>query len=236
MALDEAKALELIRLRAEEAAWQAKNRLLLYRPYAKQREFHALGLTVRERLLMAGNQLGKTFSGGAEGAYHLTGLYPDWWEGRRWNRPVRAWAGSKTGEVTRDGVQRILVGEPKDESQWGHGMIPGDKLVDWSRRQGVPDALDSVLVRHKSGGTSTLGFKSYDQGRQKWQGETLDFVWYDEEPDEDIYYEGLTRTNATGGMAYMTFTPLLGMTEVVAAFLAEAEAEKLVEEQPFGAF
>lgn len=168
---------------------------------------------------MAGNQLGKTYSGAAEVSYHMTGLYPEWWRGRRFDRPTRWWMGSKTGEVTRDGVQRLMVGEPKDESHWGEGMLPGDALVDWSRRQGVPDALDSVLVKHASGGTSTGGFKSYDQGREKWQGETLDGVWFDEEPPIEIYTEGLTRTNATGGMVFLTFTPLLGMSDVVSMFL-----------------
>lgn len=198
-----------------------RKRLTEYRPYAKQRDFHAAGSEHRERLLMAGNQLGKTYCGAAEVAYHLTGDYPDWWRGRRWDRPVRGWAGSKTGEVTRDGVQRYLVGEPKNESVWGTGMIPGDALQDWGRRQGIADALDNVTVKHVSGGISTLGFKSYDQGRQKWQGETLDFVWFDEEPPMDIYMEGLTRTNATGGLTMITFTPLLGMSDVVGMFLEE---------------
>lgn len=196
-----------------------RRRLTEYRPYAKQREFHTNGAEHRERLLMAGNQLGKTYCGAAEVAFHLTGKYPDWWEGRRWDRPTRWWAGSKTGEVTRDGVQRYLVGEPKDESAWGTGMIPGDDLKDWGRRQGIADALDNITVQHVSGGVSTLGFKSYDQGRQKWQGETLDGVWFDEEPPLDIYMEGLTRTNATGGLTMITFTPLLGMSEVVSMFL-----------------
>jgi phage terminase large subunit-like protein len=170
---------------------------------------------------MAGNQLGKTYCGGAEAAFHLTGQYPDWWQGRRWERPIRSWAGSKTGEVTRDGVQRMLLGEPKDKAQWGTGLIPGDNLKDWSLRMGVADSVDSILVKHVSGGTSTLGFKSYDQGREKWQGETLDFCWFDEEPPMDIYMEGLTRTNATGGMVYLTFTPLLGMSDVVHMFVSE---------------
>lgn len=198
-----------------------RRRLTEYRPYAKQRAFHASGLEHRERLLMAGNQLGKTYCGAAEVSMHLTGLYPAWWTGKRWDRPTRWWAGSKTGEVTRDGVQRLLVGEPKNEAEWGAGMIPGDELLDWSRRMGVADALDNVTVKHVSGGTSTLGFKSYDQGRQKWQGETLDGVWFDEEPPLDIYMEGLTRTNATGGITMITFTPLLGMSDVVAMFLGE---------------
>lgn len=209
---------ELLTLLTEAKRRRDRRRLTSYRPYAKQRAFHAESVK-RERLLMAGNQLGKTYCGAAEAAMHLTGQYPDWWTGRRFENPVRMWAGSKTSEVTRDGVQRLLVGEPKDESQWGTGLIPGDDLVDWSRRMGVADCLDSVIVRHVSGGNSTCGFKSYDQGRQKWQGETLDVVWFDEEPPLDIYMEGLTRTNATGGLAYLTFTPLLGMSDVVAMFL-----------------
>ena len=98
----------------------------------------------------------------------------------------------------RDGVQRTLLGEPKDKNQWGTGLIPGDKVVDWSLRQGLADACDSILVKHVSGGISTIGFKSYDQGREKWQSETLDWTWLDEEPPQDIYTEALTRTNATG--------------------------------------
>ena len=65
-------------------------------------------------------------------------------------------------------------------------------------------------------------FKSYEQGRAKWQGDTLNGVWFDEEPPIDIYVEGLTRTNATGGMVMLTFTPLKGMSEVVRMFLEDA--------------
>lgn len=172
---------------------------------------------------MAGNQLGKTYCGAAEAAMHLTGRYPGWWEGRRFERPVRAWAGSVTGEVTRDNVQRNLVGNPRDRSTWGEGLIPADTLGRTTMKAGVPDSLDGVLVKHEGGGWSSLGFKSYDQGRTKWQGETLDFVWFDEEPPMDVYMEGLTRISATGGMVYMTFTPLLGMSDVVHSFL-EGEA------------
>jgi len=174
---------------------------------------------------MAGNQLGKTYCGAAEAAFHLTGRYPDWWSGRRWDRPVRAWAGSETWDVTRDGVQRLLIGEPKDQTQWGTGLIPGDDIVHWARRQGAPDALDSAIIKHVSSGHSMLGFKSYDQGRTKWQGETLDFVWFDEEPDQDVYLERLTRTNATSGMVYLTFTPLKGMSDVVYSFIQECADE-----------
>ncbi len=80
------------------------------------------------------------------------------------------------------------------------------------------DALDGALVRHAAGGTSVLGFKSYVQGREKWQAETLDLVWFDEESPLDIYMEGLTRTNATGGLVFLTMTPLKGMSDVLMLF------------------
>lgn len=196
-------------------------KLASYSPYPKQAAFHAAGATHRERLFMAGNQLGKSVAGAAEWAIHLTGRYPDWWQGRRWAGPVRFWAAGVTGESTRDNPQRLLVGPPGQRPQWGTAFIPGPDLVSWTLARGLPDAIDTVTVRHVSGGTSSLAFKSYEKGREKWQGETLDGVWFDEEPPLDIYTEGLTRTNATDGLAIITFTPLLGMSEVVRLFLNE---------------
>lgn len=43
-----------------------RNLLAGYRPYARQREFHDAGAQHRERLFMAGNQLGKTLAGSFE--------------------------------------------------------------------------------------------------------------------------------------------------------------------------
>lgn len=201
----------------------AERKLELYRPYAKQRDFHGAGDLYRERLLIAANQVGKTWSAGFETAMHLTGRYPDWWTGKVWDRPVAGWAAGVTSEVTRDSVQRVLAGRI---NAIGTGAIPLDSIKDKSLKRGVADAIDTLVIRHGGGGDvqageSLLGFKSYDQGREKFQAETLDFVWLDEEPDEEIYTESLTRTNATGGIVYMTFTPLKGMTGTVKRFLID---------------
>ncbi len=188
----------------------------LYRPYPKQAKFHDAGAVYRERCFLAGNQLGKTLAGGCETAMHLTGVYPDWWQGKRWDRPVVGWAAGITGESTRDNPQRILMGRPEE---WGTGTIPADAITDTKRALGgVTGLLDNIRIRHASGGDSVLYFKFYEKGRKKWQGETIDFVWFDEEPPAEIYSEGLTRTQATGGITYLTATPLLGMTEVVGYF------------------
>jgi hypothetical protein len=139
-ALEQVSEMQAV-LRAEQSRRITENRLAHYRPYPKHREFHRAGAVHRERLLMAGNQLGKTTSGAAETAIHLTGRYPDWWDGRVLEGTIHALAGSESAELTRDGVQRLLVGPPRDESLWGTVMIPKEALADWSRKQGVPDAL-----------------------------------------------------------------------------------------------
>lgn len=183
---------------------------------------------------MAGNQLGKTIAGGAEWAIHLTGRYPDWWDGKVFDNPVRMWAAGVTGESTRDNPQRILVGPPQQKEAWGTGMIPGNAIVEPIAGRGVPNGLDSIVVRHGGGGDiqageSVLSFKSYEKGREKWQGETLEGVWYDEEPPLDIYTEGLTRTNTTGGITIVTFTPLMGMSDVVMQFLTQDQISAMVK-------
>lgn len=207
------------RLAREILNRQSTNKLKFYRPYAKQKEFHHSA--TRERLFMAGNQLGKTLAGAAEVAMHLTGDYPDWWEGLRFSHPPVCLCGSESYELTRDGVQRLLVGPPMNEDEWGTGFIPKSALIGQTRRSGVSGALDTVTVRHKSGGVSTVFFKAYEQGRGKWQATTVHYVWFDEEPPEDVYFEGITRTNATKGAVAVTFTPLKGMSSVVARYLLE---------------
>lgn len=169
---------------------------------------------------MAANRFGKTVSGAAEMAIHLTGRYPDWWEGKRFDKPVRAWAAGVTNESTRDVVQEKLIGPPARPEEWGTGMIPAACLGPIDLARGITNLIDTVSVKHTSGGWSSLQFKSYERGREKWQGAALEVVWLDEEPPEDIYIEGLTRTNETGGIVFLTFTPLLGYSNVVARFLS----------------
>lgn len=225
-ALSAAEKRELLSLLEMQEKHRAENRILSYAPYRKQIDFHNAGATNSERLLIAGNQLGKSVAGSAEWAMHATGRYPDWWQGAEFKKPVTLWASGVTSESTRDNPQRLLVGPPSIEAAWGTGMIPKDALVDWDRAMGVANLLDNVTVRWGGGGDvqsdiSIISFKSYEKGREKWQGPTIDGVWFDEEPPLDIYSEGLTRTNngQRGQFSILTFTPLLGMSDVVSMFL-----------------
>ena len=223
------RALELedLRLAQEELRRIQGNKLSRYRAYPKQQYFHDAGRIYRERLLRAGNQQGKTLSAANETAMHLCGRYPDWWTGRTWDRATRGWAAGLTNEVTRDTLQLLLCGDIRtDAGLMGTGAIPRDAIKDWTRRTGVQDAIENIVVRHGGGGDvqageSILSIKSYEQGWQKFQGATLDFVWLDEECELKIYTECLTRTNATGGMVYLTFTPLQGMTDTVKRILID---------------
>lgn len=214
---DEARSAIMIELTKK----MDNNKLLTYTPYKKQAQFHTStgDLTKREFLLIAGNQLGKTWCAAYMTAMHLTGLYPEWWEGKKFLKPVTGWAASNTSMSTRDTVQRLLLGEP---GQWGTGAIPKSNIIEIKRAaHGVSDAVDTILVRHTSGGQSRVTIKTYDSGRARWQGESLEFVWFDEEPPADIYMEGLTRTNARDGIVWITFTPLQGMSDVVKRFLVD---------------
>lgn len=199
--------------------------LAFYDPYPKQREFHENGVTFKERLLMAGNRLGKTFSAGMETAMHATGHYPSWWKGRRFMKPIRIWVGSVSAELCRDGAQRILLGPINLP---GTGTIPKDRIVKVKMARGVPDAVESVVVKSIYGHTNLLVFKSYKDGREAWQADEIDVVWLDEEPPFDVYIEALTRTNNTKGTVFLTFTPLLGMSQVVVRYLHEKPAGTIV--------
>jgi phage terminase large subunit-like protein len=217
---------EVIRLLEEQARSKRFNKLKSFVPYKRQREFFDLGATHHERLLFAGNQQGKTLAGAFEMACHLTGEYPEWWAGRRFDKPVRAWCLGESSQQVRDGAMAKLCGGRGDELL-GTGMIPQSSFIGTpSVGHGVSDFFDTCKIRHKSGGVSVVQFKTYEQGREKLQGVTCDVVWFDEEPPMDIYQEGLARVAATNGIVYMTFTPLHGISDVVRRFLHEPSPDR----------
>lgn len=191
--------------------------------YAKHLQFFEAGHDRRERAFLAANRVGKSEGvGGFETVLHLTGRYPAWWKGRRFNRPIVAWASGDTAKTTRDIIQRILLGPIAEQ---GTGLIPADSLLRTTAKPGVADAIEGIFVRHVSGGTSELILKSYDQGREAFQGTNRDLVWLDEEADREIYVECLLRTMTTNGILLLTFTPLCGMTDICRDFLIQPEGE-----------
>ncbi len=170
----------------------------------------------RERCLLAANRTGKTVAAAFEVVCHLTGEYPDWWPGHRFRDPILAWVVNDTSKNTRDINQLELLGRP---NQHGTGMIPHTNIIKTAPRTGIPDAVDSVQVKHITGGTSLLQFKSYEQGWQSFTGAAVHVIWCDEEPSPQVYAECCIRTMTTQGLILLTFTPLQGVTEVVKGFI-----------------
>lgn len=166
---------------------------------------------------------GKTFSAAMEVAMHATGLYPEWWEGWRFEKPPDIMIGSNTNETARDICQKELFGEPDDPEAIGTGTIPEGLIGDTVRKPGVPNAFSSVMVRHASGGMSKLTFRAYEQGAAKHMGLRIDLGWMDEEPPEDIWAQYVRATLATHGKLMLTFTPENGITKVVNHFMNDIQ-------------
>jgi phage terminase large subunit-like protein len=221
-----AQLAEIVQIADELKRRESMNRIETFYPeegplrrelYVKHMEFFAAGRDYRERCMLAANRIGKSEGVGAyEVALHLTGLYPDWWPGRRFEKPVRVWCAGDTGKTVRDIIQLKLLGPP---GAFGTGMIRGDLILGTTPKHGLPDAVETVKVQHKSGGVSLASLKSYDQRRESFQGTEQDIIWLDEEPPMNIYTECLIRTMTTGGMVMCTFTPLMGVSNVVLSFM-----------------
>src|SRR5262245_45222449 len=178
--------------------------------YPRHLEFFRAGATARERLALMGNRTGKTVMACFEMTCHLLGEYPPWWDGRRFLTPIRAWAVGETSQTTRDILQATLLGPP---GNWGDALIPRHRLQHVSRAPGnLADAVEQVQVQHLSGGTSTLGFKSYVQQRESFQGTTQHVILLDEEAPMGIRTECLLRTMTVDGILLHTFTPLHGLS------------------------
>lgn len=191
--------------------------------YPKHLKFFAAGAKYKERALIAGNRTGKTYTAAAEMSWHLNGRYPDWWEGKKFLEPIKAWEVGKTHETTRDILQKYLLGAKFDI---GTGMVPKEDVERTTTKSGIPDAVQDVYIKHHTNGIfdgySQCSFKSYVQGVEAFMGDQIHVIHLDEEPDNrKIYDECLTRTMTTKGIIMCTFTPLEGLSDVVLSFLPD---------------
>lgn len=195
---------------------------LSYDKYPRHMEFFKAGALYKERLFLAANRVGKSLAGAYEVACHVTGDYPDWWEGKRFDCPTEWWVAGSTTVTTRDAPQKELIGPPSDI---GTGMIARDLLIKMTPKHGTANAIDEVWVKHiPTGGTSRIGFKTYDQKRRAFEGTAKHGVWFDEEPPNDVYNEALLRTMTTKGILLSTLTPMQGLTEFIVQFQDTAES------------
>ena len=168
--------------------------------HLKQVAFHKC--LKRNRWVFGGNRSGKTECGAAEVVYMARGIHPF----RENRKDVFGWVVSLSTQVQRDVAQAKILHYLNPSWIEDVNMLSGKKE---SKEYGV---IDQIRVRNVFGGISVIGFKSCDQGREKFQGSSLDFIWFDEEPPEDIYRECKMRVLDKKGDMFGTMTPLKGLT------------------------
>lgn len=170
--------------------------------HQKQMDFHKC--PKRNRWVFGGNRTGKTECGAVETVWLARGNHPF----RENKKNVSGWVVSLSNQVQRDVAQSKIMHYLDKRFIKDVVMREGKKA---SAESGV---IDYILVENVFGGVSRIGFKSCDQGREKFQGTSLDFVWFDEEPPEDIYKECRMRVLDKKGILFGTMTPLKGLTWV----------------------
>ena len=180
------------------------NSLLRYntgkKVHKKQIKFHKC--KKRNRWVFGGNRSGKTECGAVEAVYMARGIHPY----RKNKKSVFGWVVSLSQQVQRDVAQDKIL-----------KYLNPDWIVDITMLSGKKDSpssgvIDQIKIKNALGGISVIGFKSCDQGREKFQGSSLDFVWFDEEPPKDIYDECRMRVLDKRGDIFGTMTPLKGLT------------------------
>lgn len=168
--------------------------------HAKQLEFHKC--KKRNRWVFGGNRSGKTECGAVEVVYMARGIHPY----RQNKKSTTGWVVSLSTQVQRD------VAQAKVLSYLNPSWIKKIVMLSGSAEFYENGVIDYILVESVQGGVSKIGFKSCDQGREKFQGTSLDYVWFDEEPPKDIYDECRMRVLDKKGDIFGTMTPLKGLT------------------------
>ena len=197
---------KLCKIEAEQRKRKKNDALAGYntgeKVHLKQLAFHKC--QKRNRWVFGGNRSGKTECGAVECVYMARGIHPF----RENKKEVSGWVVSLSAQVQRDVAQKKILRYLRKD--WI------EEIVMLSGRRDSPEdgIIDFIRVKNVLGGSSVIGFKSCDQGREKFQGTSLDFVWFDAEPPEDIYRECRMRVIDRRGDVFATMTPLKGLTFV----------------------
>lgn len=168
------------------------NPLLYAERHFKQSQFYKAQQTIRA--LFWGNRVGKTEAGAMEVARYMLGQH----EYRHVDVPVEVWSICPSFDAQAETTQKKLL-----------RYIPETEIADFTTiRKGI---YSSITLKNGS----IINFKSYEQGRSKFQGAGKRLIWFDEEPPHDIWEECLVRQEAGQTLdIILTMTPVLGMTWV----------------------
>jgi phage terminase large subunit-like protein len=175
----------------------------LHNRHQKQKAFHQN--PARNRWVFGGNRTGKTECGAVEAVYWASCDHPS----RTFTKATSGWVVSLSTQVQRDVAQAKILRYLNKNDIVEIIMISGRRD---SPQRGI---IDYILIKNRLNTISKIGFRNCDQGREKFQGTSLDWVWFDEEPPHDIYQECLLRTmDRPNSCIWGTMTPLKGRTWV----------------------
>lgn len=193
------------------------------RAYPWQREVANASNGHRIISAISGNRVGKTYTICAIVAMHLTGNYPRWYTGKKFDKPIKAYFAGVDSAHNRGVPQQYLLGTSNRNAtaEIGTGLVARDLLIPETFILERKGAIEGFGVRHKSGGISTFNFKSYSQGADATQGFDAHLVVVDEQPPDEFFSELVKRTMVTdqgSGLVYCGFTPLKGITPLIEKF------------------
>ena len=152
----------------------------------------------------------------------LSGNAPDWVKERSDNRGIRIWCLHTTHMTSVSSQQNVfykyLPSELKSAQRSKHTQ------VSWTQKNGFSD---NTAVYNKN----QIWFLNYSQDIKVVEGAEVDYVWCDEMVPSDwldtLRYRLVTRN----GKLLVTFTPLLGYSQVVKSYVSTSKIKKWRESE-----
>jgi len=182
-----------------------ENGISYYRPqriedgYNDQEGFHKS--TKRIRACFGGNRSGKTVPGACESVWYATGTHP------YKNIPTPNFGRVCCTDFT-NGIEKVILPEIK---KW----MPKNMIAHYS--------VESRTMTLKN--ESTIEFMSYDQDVEKFESASRHWIWFDEEPPENIFKACRMRIIDTKGDIWFTLTPLKGMSWIYSQIYEQANID-----------
>ena len=175
----------------QEIDWLRTQKVLLYEPMAKQREFHLSPCP--RRALFGGNRVGKTTAGGMEFLYHLTGQYPEWYP--------------ESGKFKGSIKGRIIA----KDFQKGVGEVISPFLEEWLDKSMIARKIKNpmgVATKYELKTGSVFDILTHEQSTEQFEGWRGHVAWFDEPPPRDKYVATLRGLVDYSGRHWLTLTPL----------------------------
>jgi phage terminase large subunit-like protein len=167
-----------------------------YKPAtSKHEEFHRSNVKIRA--IFGGNRSGKTVSGAVETVMRAMGVSPF-----QAVPPPPVFLRVVAVDFI-NGVDKIVKPEI---SRW----LPPSQLRGGSWTSAYDRDSHTLHLENES----TIEFMSQDQDLDKFSGASRHGIWFDEEPPHAIWVENMARLIDTGGVAWLSMTPVEGMTWV----------------------